>query len=259
MHEHGNHTDHGDGHPMPDPPGFHGMAVVGNSCIFLYHLSMADAPHNRQVVLHGSFGPSDAAYFDDKKAHPEARFHTFAPEKFVLPDLFPGDHGEPPERTSFTGTLFRHHFEQPPAHPDPPVEIASDVRAEVGDVVFHHRFAPDALRPEPLPYILFGSGPELFLAHRITGPFHPGAQQEFDQLLAVGLHGLRVSDDELRGGIAISVTGRPNTPGGRLREAEKAAAVAVVDGRDVPVEIDVESDLYFDTADLTPRPGHHHG
>ncbi|GGW16614.1 hypothetical protein GCM10018980_20170 [Streptomyces capoamus] len=50
------------------------------------------------------------------------------------------------------------------------------------------------------------------------------------------------------------MTGRSNEPGAKLKETEKVAAVAVVDGRNVPVEIDVSSEEYFETDDLTPAP-----
>ncbi|MCB5169156.1 hypothetical protein LG634_30655 [Streptomyces bambusae] len=259
MTEHGEHTSHGGGAPAADPEGFHGMAVVGEKCVFLSHLPMTHTPHDYQVILRGSFGASDGAYFSDKQAHPESRIYTVEPEKFLLPDLFPGDDGTPPKRTSFKANLHRNHFEAPPAHADPPpVEILTGVRVEVEDVVWHHRFVPDAERPEELPYVLFGHGTELFVAHRITGPFRPGDPQEFDHLLTVGIQGTQLSADALGKGIPLTVTGRPNDPDGRLKEGETVRTVADLNGRPTPITLDVGSDLYFDTADLTPRHGHEH-
>jgi hypothetical protein len=120
------------------------------------------------VLLEASFGAADSVYRDDRNAHPNVRFYTFAPEKFVLPELFPGSAGETPRRTSFTGSLVRNHFEQPPAHPDPPAEIATDVTVGVRRVVHHRKFDPQDVELEHLTYLLFGKGTELFLAHRIT-------------------------------------------------------------------------------------------
>ncbi|MES9523762.1 hypothetical protein [Streptomyces capoamus] len=97
-------------------------------------------------------------------------------------------------------------------------------------------------------------GQERFLAHRITGPFKPTNRQGFDHLLAVDLQDPQMSDGQLRHGVEVTVTGRSNEPGAKLKEIEKVAAVAVVDGRNVPVEIDVRSEEYFETDDLTPAP-----
>lgn len=250
MHMHAGDMHHPGEHPEPDAPSSHGMAVVGSGTVFLSHLPMIHRPHNYQVILQGAFGSSHGAYHDDRKAHPETRLYTFAPEVFVLPDLFPGETGEPPARTSFAGSLFRNHFEQPPAHPETPVEIASDVIVDVVDVVFHHRFGPDDRQPEQLTYILFGKGPERFLAHRITGPFLTTSRQEFDHLLTVGVEGLEVSDEQLRHGVEVTVAARPDEPGTKLMEQERVAALAAVNGQPVPIEIETRAELYFETNDL---------
>ncbi|KUN57745.1 hypothetical protein AQJ46_45855 [Streptomyces canus] len=253
MDEHSGHMHHAGGHPEPEAPSFHGMAVVGDDTPFLSHLPMAHEPHNTQLILEGSFGSFQRAYRNDRKAHPEARFYTFAPEMFALSDLYPGEAGEPPARTSFTGSLFRNHFEQPEAHPETPVEIASDVVVDVVDVVTHHKFTAADQQREELTYLLFGKGPERFLAHLITGPFQPASHQEFDHLMTADVQGLDVSDDQLRHGIEVTVTGRPDELGGKLRERERAAAVAAVSGGHVTVEVEAGTELYFETGDLTPH------
>jgi hypothetical protein len=216
--------------PHPEPPAGHGMAVVGGKHVFLSHLPMFMRPHDFQVILHASFGAADAAYRADRKENAATRLYTFAPERFVLLDLFPGENGEAPKRTSFGGTLVRNHFEQPPAHPETPVEVASDVEVEVLDVVHQHRFDPEAPPLEHLTYLLFGKGAERFLAHLVTRP------PDFDQLLSVDVTGRRFTDKQLLGGIEVRFDGRPNQPGERLREGEQAGAVATVNGRQVPVE-----------------------
>src|SRR5918997_658451 len=142
------HSSHGHGAATrPDSPAGHGMIVLGFDTIFLSHLPMFMRLHDYEVVLQASFGPFDSIYRDDGEANPRTRLYTFAPQKFVLPDLFPGPNGEPPRSRSFVGSLVRNHFEQPPAHPEEPVEIASDVVVEVINVVHQHKFDPKA---EPL-------------------------------------------------------------------------------------------------------------
>ncbi|MEU9112295.1 hypothetical protein AB0D04_10975 [Streptomyces sp. NPDC048483] len=246
------HSGHaaGTGPSSADPPSRHGMAVVGDGTPFLSHLPMPHSPHHYQAVIQGSFGSFDRVYQDDRKAHPESRLYTFNPEPFVLPELFPGPAGQPPARTSFTGSLVRNHFEEPPAHPETSVEIATDVVVDVRNVVFHHRFDPQTEPLETLTYILFGQGPERLLAHRIIGPFVDTRHQEFDHLLSADIQGVQVSDEQLRRGVEVTVTGRPNEPDAKLKERDKAAAVAAVNGQSVPVEIDVKTDMYFETADF---------
>ncbi|MCX4992697.1 MULTISPECIES: hypothetical protein [unclassified Streptomyces] len=71
-------------------------------------------------------------------------------------------------------------------------------------------------------------------------------------LLTADVQGLEVSDGLLRHGVEVTVTGRPDEPGGKLRERERAAAVAAVDGRRITVEIEAGNELYFEAGDLTP-------
>jgi hypothetical protein len=238
--DHSGHPTHS-GPATTDRPSVHGMLVLGTDTIFMSHLAMFHSPHDYQAMLEVSFGAVDSVFRDDRKAHADARFYTFFPEVFVLPELFPG----PTQRTSFSGTLFRHHFEQPPAHPEEPVEIASDVTVDVLDVVHHRRFDPQAPGLDHLPYLLFGKGQELFLAHRVTRP------PDFDQLLEVTIRGTDITADMLRGTVEITLPGRPNTHTDRIMEGEKTAARARIGGQDVPVELDAGLELYVDTNDFT--------
>lgn len=242
--EHSDHT-HGTDTPVADTASRHGMAVVGVDTIFLSHLAMFDPPHHHQVILQASFGSSDSTYRDDRKRNPSTRLYTFAPRKFVLPELFPGKAGEPPSRKSFVGSLVRNHFEQPPAHPEESEEIASEVVVEVINVIYHHELDRRAQRLEHLTYMLFGKGSERFLAHRISSP------PDFDHLQLVDVQGRDFSDDQLRHGVEITVTGRLNEPSNKVQERETVAAIARVDGQEVPVEIDAKDELYFDTNDFT--------
>ncbi len=221
------------------------MAVVGVDTIFLSHLPMFHSPHDYQVILQVSFGSSDSTYRDDRKENPSTRLYTFDPRKFVLPELFPGEAGEPPTLKSFVGSLVRNHFEQPPAHPEEPVEIASDIVVDVINVIYHHKFDPRAQPLEHLRYILFGKGSERFLAHQINCP-----PNEFDHLLSVDVQGHDFSDDQLRHGVEVTVTGRPNKPSNKVKERENVAAIARLDGQEVRVEINAKVELYFEIDDL---------
>ena len=120
-------------------------------------------------------------------------------------------------------------------------------------MVNHHKFTAADQQPEELTYLLFGKGSERFLAHWITGPFQPTSRQEFDHLMTADVQGLEVSDDQLRHGIEVTVTGRPDEPGGKFREGERAAAVAAVNGGHVTVEIEAGTELYFEAGELTPH------
>ena len=235
-HGHASHP----GADHPDPPGGHGMAVIGTEAIYLSHLPMFMRPHDYQVILEASFGPADTAYRQDRKKHPTTKLYTFAPQPFVLPDLFLADGA----LTSFTGTLVRNHFEQPEAHPEKPAVVADKVTVDVTRVVHHHRFEAAAKRPKQLAYLLFGRSDELFVAHLISKP------PDFDQLVAVEVDGHQFSDEDLAQGVVLSIPNRPDEPDNRLQEGQHASGAARVDGKDVPIEVTVRTELYFETNDL---------
>ena len=60
-----------------------------------------------------------------------------------------------------------------------------------------------------------------------------------------------MDDDLLRHGVDITGSGRPNAHGDRIREGETVTATARLDGREVPVEIDAEVEVYDETHDFT--------
>jgi hypothetical protein len=245
--DHMSHSQpHAAAHPggQDDPPGPHGMAIIGEQAVYLSHLPMFMVPHDWQVLLEveleGRANPQEV-YFEDRKAHPQQRLYTFDPIPFVLPQLFPD--GEQPARLdSFDGTLYRAHFERDATDPE---AIAEGVTARVRNVIYRHRFQADEELDE-LRYLLFGRGSELFLAHLITRP------PDFDHLLSVSLAEQPFSDEELAKGIVVKLGDRPNTIPARISpEADKELpAVAEVDGRDQPVELRPEVEYYFETGDL---------
>jgi hypothetical protein len=245
-HSHHSGSTPGESAP-PEPAARHGMAVFGVKSVYFSHLPMFMSPHDYQFIVQGQFADADAAalYSREREAHAGQKLYTFNPNRFVLPDLLPGANDEPPRSHSFSGTLFRNHFEQPEAHPEAPVALADDVVVNVVDVVHGHKFDPEASALERLEYLLFGRGAERFIAHLVTRP------PDFDQLLSVGINGRAFSDDDLTRGIPLKVADRPNRHDDRLKEGDSAVAATVnVDGSDEPIELEAVSELYVETNDL---------
>jgi hypothetical protein len=224
------------------------MAVIGVETVYFSHLGMFMAPHDWQLILECEFGESDGdpktVYHEDRQANAPQVLYTFDPERFVLPDLLPGPDGAPPRSSSFTGTLFRNHFEQPEAHPEAPVPIADGVVVNVVAVVHAHRLDPDAAAPGQLEYVLFGKGENRFVAHLITRP------PDFDQLMSVAIEGRPFSDEELRHGIALTLPDRPNGHSDRLTERENVAGVVRANGSDEEIQLTGVAELYVETNDL---------
>ena len=194
----------------PDPPsGFHGMLVLGTQDdVYLVHLAMRTNPqHTFQLILRVDFTRGDGTrvgdsrfldeaqdpetadpnriYFLDRN-HPEndVDVYTFDPgEGFVLTQIPRG------ERRSFRGDVVRGHFERDVG---PPV-LLRDVVVSVRDVVFFQDLRElDPSTPHPLTagkreFLLFGSGEELFLTHRITLHGRQGRPDDngFHQVLPV--------------------------------------------------------------------------
>lgn len=236
-HAHGTHTGHG------DKPDVHGMLVVGEETVFLSHLPMFDHPHHDyQVILQVSFaqpsGDPQAVYVNDRRAHPETRIYTLVPERFVLHELVSTDPERPPRR-SFRATVFRGHFERGGT------SILENVEVNVERVVHFRRF-------EPLAYLLFGDGEEHFLAHLITKP------PDFDQVLSVQVTGHQFSPEALARGVRVTTPDRVNSLANRLRENERVAAHAHLDGPDrhemVEIQVDVGREFYFEEGELRSPP-----
>ncbi|CAM5663524.1 hypothetical protein SPURM210S_04923 [Streptomyces purpurascens] len=128
-----------------DPKATHGMLVVGEETAYLSHLPMFMRPHDFQVLLEATFtndaGDAQQVYVDDRRTTGTA-VYTPRPERFVLTELV-GEDGQP-ARTSFTGTLFRGHFERGGT------EILDPVTVDVRHVVHFRRFDRHAVRPTDL-------------------------------------------------------------------------------------------------------------
>jgi hypothetical protein len=152
---------HPTSHHGGDTVGRHGMLVFGEQVLYFSHLPMFHAPHNFQVLLEVRLG-DEATHelFRDRRLHP-AEIYTFDPDEFAIAELDPSG----PVRPSIRGTLVHGHFERGGT------PIATDVTAEVVNVVYFRKLDVDATRPdgELMRYLCFGRPGELFLAHRIEG------------------------------------------------------------------------------------------
>jgi hypothetical protein len=237
--EHHDHHHHGDTH------GVHGMLVLGGqrtadalrSPVYVSHLPMFMSPHDFQVIAR--VGGEAARKYGDFVAHFGLEsIYTFEPEPFSIDELDPsGERG--PERTSFGGKLFRGHFERGGS------EVASDVGFDVEQVVLFNRFRPDAeAGAEGQPrYLLFGEPDAAFLVHLISAP------PDFDQVLQVELKSPGgLPDEQLRGGVAVSVPDRGNDVEAKLNEGETAAVEP--EAGSGPIELTVLSEYYLETGDL---------
>jgi hypothetical protein len=243
------HESHDPGTQQGDPAAGHGMLIVGEQTVFLSHLPMFMSPHNYQVILEATFtnqgSNPQAVYVEDRKKNPKEKIYTFAPKPFVLPDLFPPDSNRPPRLREFKGDLFRGHFERfPPRVPKAPARIDTDVVVNVTNVVYFQKFDPKVKDLDPLEYLLFGKGQELFLAHLITKP------PDFDQIMSIKAVGHQFTDEELRRGIPIKFPGRANFSKEKIKEGEKVPGVIQVASKDVPLKIEAIGEFYFEEDEL---------
>ena len=254
--------------PPQDKPRTHNMLVVGEQTVYLSHLPMFDgfnarktdfiSPHRYQVILEATFSDGTNSltemYTEDRKGHPTEKMYTINPALFVLPDLDPKGKA----LQTFRGnTVFRGHLEREntpiigfnePEPNQPPPGGVFDVN--VRKVVHFHKFVPGAAKPTPLQYILFGKGPETFLAHFIAQP------PDFDQIISVKVTGRQFTDDELSNGIKVSFRGKPNAAKTRMKEKQKASGLFQIPGSSdsKPVQVEVVKEFYFEEGELRLPP-----
>lgn len=246
MDHHHSHSSHG-GH---GGLGVHGMLVVGSETVFLSHLPMfGDPAHGVQAILEATFsdgGNDPQSVYADDRARTGTRMYTLQPERFVLSDLVSPDGSQPPPRRSFRATVHRGHFERN----NPPTPILREIEVEVTDVIYFQGLDPDAPGLPRLEYLLFGKGDEMFVAHVISRP------PDFDQVLSVEVAGHEFTDDELRRGVRTVVPDRANSMSERIREGEKLAAEARLEGdsRAVGIQVRAGVEFYFEEGELREVP-----
>jgi hypothetical protein len=250
-------------HGLPDTPNTHNMLLVGEQTAYLSHLPMFDAlnsaktdftsPHRYQVILEVTFTDGSKnltdVYTADRKNNPAERMYTFNPALFVLPELDPT--GSSPRGMFRGNAVIRGHLERGGKafigdFESPPSAGVFDVN--VIRVVHFHQFVPNAAKPAQLQYILFGKGPETFMAHFIAQP------PDFDQMISVKLTDQTFTDDELGKGINVSFPARTNAANKRLKEKEKASGqVAAAEGNK-PLKVEVVREFYFEEGELRVPP-----
>ncbi len=238
-----------------DGPGTHNMLDFGDQTDFFSHLPMFHAlnkarteftsPHRFQVILQAALTPEQmASYAKDRQANPGAQFYTIGPEQFVLSRLF-----EPkatPQKSDFTATVFRGHLEAEPNHP---VSGLVDVKVKIARVVHGRKFDPRARKPAALEYLVFGRGPERFLAHAIFGP------PDFDHVVKVNIVSPDLTDRDLEQDVHVVIPDRKNVAGQRLREGQRVdGMLRIGSGAPAKARIEVGKRIYFEEGELKVPP-----
>lgn len=150
--------------PSSDPPGSHGMLVVGTDVVYLSHLPMFHVPHNYQLIFEAALDADVLAdYRRDSGAHADTYYTLVPTGRWVLPDMIV-------EGASFGADLYRGHFERGGTL------IRQGITVTVRRIVHFRRFDPGRT-PDPTQWIAFGRGREHFLAHRIE------AAPDMDQIV----------------------------------------------------------------------------
>jgi len=249
--------------PPEDAPNQHNMLVVGEQTVFLSHLPMFHSgrpsdpavnragteflsPHRFQVILEARFTSQgkdvSGVYASDRQAHATTKIYTLEPkELFVLTRAFTPETA--PRVRSFPAIVFRGHLEQggePIADLDPTVEITR--------VVHGRKFDPKGTKPAQLEYLLFGKGPELFLAHAIFGP------PDFDQVLSITISGRTLTDADLTRDLRVVFPDRKNVVAERIREGQELSGILRTPGStgtaDTPITVKPITQFYFEEGEL---------
>jgi hypothetical protein len=247
-----------------DLPKTHNMMVVGKDVVFLSHLPMFDevstngnqftSPHRFQVILQAKFAPGvkdlQAIYSKDRQTNLKTKMYTLNPEVFVLSRLFTPD-PQHPRLTSINGTVFRGHFERGGR----PISGLEGVTINIEKVIHSQEFDPRATKPKQLEYILFGKGPERFLAHAIIKP------GDFDQILSINVAGHELTDEELSRGVRVVIPKRKNQASKRLKQNEQVVGTAQLGGVDragrplaTTFQIQEIEEIYFEDGELRSPP-----
>lgn len=221
-------------HDKPHDHGVHGMLLFGEELLYLSHLPMFMTIHDHQVILEvtlaGGQEDAHAVYQADRRDTGE-RVYTLVPEHFSLQRL--GIEGADALR-SFQGAIHRGHFEKGSK------VILTDLTVNVVRVIHFRKFDPLAVALPELPYLLFGRGDELYLAHLITRP------PDFDQIVRVTSISPGFSEEMLRRGVRLDFPGRENRILERLRGGEQAIAR-------VEVALETAAELYLEEGELAEK------
>jgi hypothetical protein len=222
--------------PGTEEPGTHGMLVLGRETVYISHLPMFMDQHRYQGLWEVSFGKEADAVYRAERGRPEnARsIFTLVPtELFRLPELTTTRH-------SFQADVVRGHFERP-GHK----RILEGVTVTLKRQVHWHPFRGSHSRPEPLTYLLFGRGDELFLAHWIS------VAPNYDQIVSVK-PSAPLGEIPLGAQLVLPKRG----DGEALRAGESVSGMMIVDqGPERPVlikaiDLKVASEIYLEKGEL---------
>lgn len=238
-----------------DGPNVHNMLMFGEQTVFFSHLPMFDSvnqagtaytsPHRFQVILQAAFTPEQmASYAKDRQANPGTQFYTINPQELVLTRLF--EPATAPKMSEFTATVFNGHLERKPTHR---VQGLERTKIKIGRVVHGGQFDPRASKPAALEYLLFGRGPERFLAHAISAP------PDFDQVLVLESVSSDLTDRDLEQDVRVVIPDRKNTAKERLREGQRVDGMLRI-GSAAPTKVQVEVGrrIYFEEGELLVPP-----
>jgi len=218
--------------------------------MFMFDQPQGFHPHHYQVITEVTFSGDGGDDYLNDRLEEKAPLYTLAPSTFHMLDLISAVPETSP-LSSFTGTIFRGHFERQDA-PQPfdiePAMLPNEVQVDVTRVIYAHEFAFHPVPLDQLEYILFGEGDEHFLAHRIT------MAPDFDQLLPVRITGHTFADEELQHGIIVAVPDRANTLSERLMDGDTVSGEARSAGTGVllasGLQIEAAPEFYFEESEL---------
>jgi hypothetical protein len=248
------HMDH-DGESMPgmgmgagSDVGTHGMLLFGTEKIYLSHLPMFDPPHNFQVLLRVTMpgGRSDphSTYLNDRAAT-GTKLYTFVPEEFPMLGLM-GDFPQPPSVTSFSGSIFRGHFERGGT------QLLAGVTANVDEVVYLAELESTAkpFEGQKLEYLCFGEPRELFLAHTIRN------RPSFDHIVTFNFLDREVAGQALfPSGKPVDFGDREDLPERRLKRNEEvlgffSQSIGPRGQHGFRTKLQIGEEIYFEKGEL---------
>jgi hypothetical protein len=122
--------------------------------------------------------------------------------------------------------------------------ILNNISADISRVIHSElKSRPKGIRLE---YLLFGKGNEVFLAHLLT------RAPDFDQILAVRLEGVQLTDEQLGTALTVTLPKKANKATERLKAAQQVEGVIKSGTREPArkVTIDVVRELYFEEGEL---------
>jgi len=145
---------------------------------------------------------------------------------------------------SFRGTVFRGHLERGGTR----IEGLTDTQINIKKIIYSQQFGPGLDKSDHLEYILFGNGPELFLAHVIAAP------PDFDQILSVKIDNAP-TPDEIAAGVRVQVLGRRNSASERIKAGESITAQGHVTGAHQFLDLQIQAgvEFYLEEGDLASQ------